>query len=73
MCSHEYVMKYYEALECIVYETLTGITTQENEITFKLLNISCSTLAKVSIADVSLLMNMRKCQLIITTAWILMT
>ncbi|KAJ9578525.1 hypothetical protein L9F63_005254, partial [Diploptera punctata] len=48
ICSHEHVVKYYEALECVVYETLTVFTTQENITVFKLLNISCATLAKLA-------------------------
>ncbi|PSN32082.1 hypothetical protein C0J52_19236 [Blattella germanica] len=48
LCSHELLMKYYETLECVVYETFTVITTQENDVTFKLLNITSATLAKLA-------------------------
>ncbi|XP_021928492.1 AP-5 complex subunit zeta-1-like isoform X2 [Zootermopsis nevadensis] len=47
-CSHELLVKYYEVLECAVYETLSVISVQEKNIPFKLLNIASASLAKLA-------------------------
>jgi hypothetical protein len=46
-CSHELLVKYYEVLECAVYETLAMISVQEKNVSLKLLNITSASLAKV--------------------------
>ncbi|XP_069701315.1 AP-5 complex subunit zeta-1-like isoform X2 [Periplaneta americana] len=47
-CSHELLVKYYEVLECTVYETLAVMTVQEKNVPLKLLNIASATLAKLA-------------------------
>jgi hypothetical protein len=46
-CSHDLLVKYYEVLECAVYETLAVMSVQEKNIPLKLLNIASASLAKV--------------------------
>jgi hypothetical protein len=46
-CSHELLVKYYEVLECAVYETLAMMSVQERTMFLKLLNVTSASLAKV--------------------------
>jgi hypothetical protein len=46
-CSHELLVKYYEVLECAVYETLAMMSVQEKTMLLKLLNVTSASLAKV--------------------------
>jgi len=46
-CSHELLVKYYEVLECAVYETLAMMSVREKTMLLKLLNVTSASLAKV--------------------------
>jgi hypothetical protein len=45
--SHEFLVKYYEVLECAVYEALAMMSAEERNMPLKLLNITSASLAKV--------------------------
>lgn len=47
LCKLDVILKYYEALECVLYEILMSLNSDPN-MDLKLLNITCSSLAKLS-------------------------
>ncbi|XP_049807921.1 AP-5 complex subunit zeta-1-like isoform X2 [Schistocerca nitens] len=47
LCKLDVILKYYETLECVLYEILMSLNSEPN-MDLKLLNITCSSLAKLS-------------------------